>query len=51
MAGSESGLGGVIADLENCASQGKLSENMIRFSNKKIRHIKKGLGGDNHGPK
>ena len=39
MAGSESGLGGVIAGLENCASQGKFSKNMIRSSTKKIWHI------------
>ena len=51
MAGSESGLGGVIAGLENCASQGKFSENMIRFSTKKIWHIINGLAGDKHGPK
>ena len=51
MAGSESGLGGVIAGLENCASQGKFSKNMIRFSTKKIWHIINGLAGDKHGPK
>ena len=50
MAGSESGLGGVIAGLENCASQGKFFKNMIRFSTKK-NHIINGLAGDKHGPK
>ena len=50
VAGSESGLGGVIAGLENCASQGKFSKNMIRFSTKKIRHIINGLAGDESGP-
>ena len=49
MAGSESGLGGVIAGLENCASQGKFSKNMIRFRTKKIQCIINGLAGDKHG--
>ena len=50
MAGSESGLGGVIAGLENCASQGKFFRNMIRFGTNKIWHIINGLEGDKHGP-
>ena len=49
VAGSESGLGGVIAGLENCASQGKFSKNMIRFRTKKIQCIINGLVGDKHG--